>query len=1489
MSIIITEIMQNPFAVSDASGEWFEVFNDGPDAVDLSGWVVSDDGTDSFTIVGPLIIEAGGYLVFGNNADISTNGGVTVDYEYSGMFLGNSADELVLTDASAVEQDRVEWDGGPNFPDPNGASMVLIDPALDNNVGANWTTSVDPYGDGDLGTPGTGSTIDTTNIVITEIMQNPSAVDDFNGEWFEIHNAGPSAVNLNGWTISDNGSNTHIITVDLIVEPGGYLVLSNNADTATNGGVSVDYQYSSFFLANGDDEIILTDGDGVEQDRVEWDGGPTFPDPNGASMALIDPALDNNVGTNWTTATAAYGDGDQGTPGGDNFPPVDASIVISEIMQNPDAVFDSNGEWFEIYNAGTEAVDLDGWVISDNDFDSHTITGPLVIEAGAYLVLGNNADPATNGGVTVDYEYSGIALSNGADELVLSDPNGGEQDRVEWDGGPNFPDPTGASMQILDLGADNNVGANWFAGTEAYGDGDLGTPGSENIRTIPLTLISAIQGSGDEAAIMGEVKVQGVVTAIAYNGFFMQEEDADNDADAATSEGIFVFSGGSFTPDVGDLVTVQGTSGEFFGLTQINNVSEASVDASGQLGLVTPTIVAADANGSFAATDFEALEGMLLTFADDLTVTQLFNYERFGQLELSSVGQQTQYTQTNAPDPVLFPENADLVEAQRIILDDGSDGQNPDTLPYDYVNDGLSGGDVFENLTGVLGFNRGDYKVVASDTRPELTDAVQISDTPDDVGGDLKVATFNVLNYFLTLDTAENQDSVGPNGLDPRGANSAEELEIQASKIVAALAALDADVIGLVEIENDADDAAAADLAARLSAETGKTYAYVPTGYVGEDAIKVAFLYDTSTVEIAEGGTAIAVLDDLTFTDPINQLEQENRPALAVTFTELATMETFTAVNNHFKSKGSAVDNDPNTGDGEANGALTRLEAAKALEAWLETNPTGVADQDYVIMGDLNAYAAEDPITFLESEGYTNLLAAYQGEEAFTYRFSGEWGTLDYALANEFLSGQVTGATAWNINSLAPTFLDYNNDLVEGVERFFEVKPPSLFDQVDPTSPVASSDHDPIVFGLDLYTDLEISVDKMTVNGNDIAGDSIGVLAGGFVGWRYVVENLGEVDFDSVTLVDSDAAIGTVDAGDAGYMLVESIDADGILQVGETWTIDITGQAIDITDANYAVYENSVTATGTYVYLETDATDDSSYVALNSGYVLSGDHEDFGDTFRAIFTPDPDSTGRGIDYQLTATNPGQFRYDILVEDLGTETLTIDVPWPFVTQGSMAIEWYDSVNVTLDEDGALQLLPGDVAGSTNIEIDLEDYAKGATYGDTIQIELDPAALGIDSGFVMLSTHLDYGLKGVGGWEFGDETALAPRGLMEQFEGEEFIFASSVEGSADSVSVDNDFKAIRGIGGIAEAGGAPAEGTQLIAEFDDGQIALALVDEDGWYFFDRKTGKKDSPDIWLDGDGNGVVSDGDTLLAEDVSVGGRNKFVRLDLDIDDFAFV
>lgn len=199
---------------------------------------------------------------------------------------------------------------------------------------------------------------DPPRIVINEIMQNPSAVSDNDGEWFEIINIDTVVIDLIGWNIKDNGTDSHTINQNLLIEPNEYLILGNNLTTATNGGVIVDYQYSAFTLGNSDDEIILIDLDGNVVDSVAYDGGITFPDPTGASMALLHPDIDNNHGASWNTSTTIFGDGDFGTPGAPNF----ISIIGTDQSQ---VIFDTTAlgsfsiQILRIYNQGNENLNID--------------------------------------------------------------------------------------------------------------------------------------------------------------------------------------------------------------------------------------------------------------------------------------------------------------------------------------------------------------------------------------------------------------------------------------------------------------------------------------------------------------------------------------------------------------------------------------------------------------------------------------------------------------------------------------------------------------------------------------------------------------------------------------------------------------------------------------------------------------------------------------------------------------------------------------------------------------------------------------------------------------------------------------------------------------------------------------------------------------------------------------------------------------------------
>ena len=331
-------------------------------------------------------------------------------------------------------------------------------------------------------------------LVINEIMPNPSGVADELGEWFEVHNAGTAPIDLQNYRIASNNDAVHVINTSVVVPAGGYAVLARNGDAAVNGGVTANYSYAhqTFNLNNSaTDWLALRAPDGATVDSVHW--GTSSP-PNGASRGVIDPSLDNTqmsgTGVNWSTQTTVYGLGDRGTPGAANDggtpppppppPPGTGAVVINEILQDPRAVLDASGEWFEVHNRGTTQVDLQGWTIASLNDASHVISGSVVIPAGGFAVLGRNGVTATNGGVTVNYVYAGtttLNLGNGTDWLVLRDGAGVSVDSVAW-----TSVVAGTARALIDPASDNlNVnGSAWTNCGVPFGAGDLGTPGAAN-------------------------------------------------------------------------------------------------------------------------------------------------------------------------------------------------------------------------------------------------------------------------------------------------------------------------------------------------------------------------------------------------------------------------------------------------------------------------------------------------------------------------------------------------------------------------------------------------------------------------------------------------------------------------------------------------------------------------------------------------------------------------------------------------------------------------------------------------------------------------------------------------------------------------------------------------------------------------------------------------------------------------------------------------
>ncbi len=320
---------------------------------------------------------------------------------------------------------------------------------------------------------------------------------------------------------------------------------------------------------------------------------------------------------------------------------------------------------------------------------------------------------------------------------------------------------------------------------------------------------------------------------------------------------------------------------------------------------------------------------------------------------------------------------------------------------------------------------------------------------PPAVGGSLQVGAANVLNYFTTLDTGA--PICGPSAtLDCRGANSAFELGRQRAKLVAALTKLDADIVGLTELENNATDGPLADLVAGLNDATASgTYAYIATGPIGTDAIRVGIVYKPA--EVTPVG-AHAILDSAV--DP-RFIDTKSRPVLAQSFRENGTDDVLTVAVNHLKSKGSDCNDvgDPDAGDGQGNCNGTRTSAAEALVDWLATDPTGSGSSDRLIIGDLNSYAQEDPIATIEGAGYTNLVESFVGSDAYSFVFQAQSGTLDYALASPSLAAKVRGADEYHVNADEPLVLDYNTEFG---------RPPSLFSPDE----FRAADHDPILAGI---------------------------------------------------------------------------------------------------------------------------------------------------------------------------------------------------------------------------------------------------------------------------------------------------------------------------------------------------------------------------------------------------------------------------------------
>jgi uncharacterized protein len=755
--------------------------------------------------------------------------------------------------------------------------------------------------------------------------------------------------------------------------------------------------------------------------------------------------------------------------------PVSATLYFSEYIEGS-----ANNKALEIYNSGNDTVNLSGYKIeiyfNGNASATSNIALTGSVPAKSVYVLANaNANSAI---LAVANQTSSASWYNGDDAIVLK--NGavivdsigqvGVDPGSEWGTGVTSTadntlrrKPTVTSGDLL---TNNSVDLSMeWDGFVVDTSDDLGRYQSSVEGGDPVTfcgetktLISTIQGDAALSPLVGNsVAVEAIVTAVfqgthQIGGFFLQESDANADANPATSEAIYIPS--LVAVSLGDRVRVSGLVAETFDLTQIKPTSVSVCAKNENL----PTAI----NFSLPVTallDIEARESMTVKVSQTLTVNETFNLGRYGQVLLSN-GRLSQPTHIVSPGAAANAQQA-LNNLNKIILDDAIRIQNADPIifpaPSLSATNSLRSGDTVTNLTGVIFYDFKQYLILPLVT-PEFIATNPRPLAPNIIANtSLRVASFNVLNFF-------NGDGAGGGFPTSRGADTALEFARQKAKMLSVLVGLNADVIGLLEIENDGYDvnSAIAEVVAALnSVSAGEPWAFVNPGLskIGTDEISVGIIYRKDRATLV-GHTAI--LDSSI--EPLF-LDTKNRPSMAQSFRANQGRGVVTIVINHLKSKGSACADvgDVDKGDGQGNCSVTRTQAAQALTSWLSRNPTGVNDSDYLIIGDLNAYAKEDPITKIVNAGYTDLIAKFGGAEAYSYVFDGQAGYLDHGLASQSLTPQVFNAADWHINADEPISLDYNT----------EFKSANQIASYYANNAYRSSDHDPLVVSLTLVIDLD--------------------------------------------------------------------------------------------------------------------------------------------------------------------------------------------------------------------------------------------------------------------------------------------------------------------------------------------------------------------------------------------------------------------------------
>lgn len=987
---------------------------------------------------------------------------------------------------------------------------------------------------------------------------------------------------------------------------------------------------------------------------------------------------------------------------------------------------------------GANAVDAQGIGTITNDDAAPTLTiadvsanegqgGPTTF---SFLV--SLSDPAPAGGVTFDIATADLTATAPSDyvaraltgQLIPAGATSYAFDVTVNGDGTSEPDET-FRVDVTNIVGDVILGDSQATGTIVNDD---------------LDRIHDVQGNGASSPIVGaNVAVEGVVTASfqgngGLSGFFLQEEDTDADADPNTSEGIFVFCSSCPVPVAeGQRVRASGTVSEFFNMTQVNATTLAAVsvvDAGNHLADITPVTIDLPVVGPIDGY-YEMREGMLVTYADTLAASEYFELARYGQVELYEGGRPRQFTADEVPTPAGYAAHLDELARRRVILDDRNNMQNwPLSLPdgsqlifHPQANGGLSigtqgtdffrGGDQVVGLTGVLhwsfaGLSGTDaWRIRPTEANPvAFVVANPRPASAPAVGGAIKAASMNLLNYFTTIDTTSSSNSgpCGPNGSqDCRGADSPAELARQRERTSIVLCGLDADVVGLMELENTTARDTIDDLLGAVNARCGGAhpYAFVDTGgTLGTDAIRVALVYRSGV--LAPAGAALVDLD------PVH-----NRPPTAQVFdvadaANAAFGQRFSVVANHFKSKGcgDATGGDVDANDGQSCYSARRTAQAQRLRSWVASTvvPAAGGDTDVLLLGDFNSYAMEAPITTLTGDGYVDLLTAFGGAEAYSYLFDGQLGHLDYALASASFANQVTGVEAWHINADEIPQFDYSDEIRDTGEASQEEKPDGSTlvpprNMYEAGTPWRAADHDPVLVGL-FGGESDLAVTLVDAPDPAVAGDTLA--------YTITITNAGPNAAVAAEWNDTlPAGTGFVSlAGAAGWSCTTpAIGAGGTIACSNAsfvpgsavFTLEV---GLDPALAAGSVLSNTATTSSANADPQPG---DNSATATTTIAALADLSLDMVDA------PDPVVAGSNLTYSITATNLGPSAAasagwsDTLPAGTGFVSLASAAGWSCTTPALGASGTVTCTNASFVPEAAVFTLvvqvDADVAGGT----------------------------------------------------------------------------------------------------------------------------------------------------------------------------------------------